>query len=339
MYGEKLEQELREYFSTEIIKIEPSLEWWDRTISNVTGQTKSSRWYGFTPQTRLAWVLLPLLILLLIGGTVYAASPVMRELFQKLAGHIENKGLVQELNVSQTIDGVTVRIERAYADSNVVLVGYTVSGPKNNYNANVGELSTADGQELPGMLGIGVVPGSEEILGKWDDSERLAVIASFDTSKLAGLPAELNLKMEIEVEEAGMFEKSGKTTGPFVLEFTLPFNSGKVIEVNQTVEAAGIPITLEKVVISPWVTQVVVQFQPPYSTANHPVPIISLELPTGNQDSKAFVSSPSGQYFLGDNTEKHGEGTVIISELVSKPGPGTDNNRISGPWIFHFQVP
>ena len=335
MYGEKLEQELREYFSTEIIKIEPSLEWWDRTISNVTGQTKSSRWYGFTPQTRLAWVLLPLLLVLLIGGTVYAASPVMREFFQKFAGHIENKGLVQELNISQTIDGVTISIQRAYADSNVILLGTMVSGPAKDYDMFIGDLSTDDGYIFPGMLAVSTVPGSEDILGEWAEGERRAVISSYDASKLEGAAAEIHLKLKIDVEERTALGEESRTMGPFVLSFTLPFNSGKAIEVNQTVEANGIPITLQKVVISPWVTQVAIQFK----ETNHPAPIISLELPTGNQDSKNFLSTQSGEYFLGDYTNEHGEGTVIISELVSKPGPGNENNRIFGPWIFHFNVP
>ena len=121
MNGEKLEQELRNYFQMETKAIEPTSDWWDRTISQVTGQNKRTLWFGFMPRRRLAWALVPLL-LLLIGGTVYAASPVMREFFQMLAGHIEQRGLVQEMNVSQTIDGVTVSIQRAYADSNVILL-------------------------------------------------------------------------------------------------------------------------------------------------------------------------------------------------------------------------
>jgi len=335
MYGEKLEQDIREYFSAEAEKIEPTLEWWDRTISRVTGQNKRSRWFGFTPRKRLAWVFLPLLVLLLIGGTVYAASPVMRELFQKFAGHIENKGLVQELNISQTIDGVTVSIERAYADSNVILLGYMVSGPAKNYGMSIGELSTVDGYVFPGMVGFSTAPGAESFTGEWGDNERRAYIIEYDASKFAGTPAELNLKYEINISERTALGGEGKTVGPFILEFTLPLNSGKTIEVNQTVEANGIPITLEKVEISPWVTRVDYKF----TETNPTAAIMNLEIPTGNQDCKPFITSQSGQYFLGDYTDKHGDCTVTISELVLEPGPGNENNRISGPWVFHFQVP
>ena len=334
MNGEKLEQELRNYFQMETKAIEPTSDWWDRTISQVTGQNKRTLWFGFMPRRRLAWALVPLL-LLLIGGTVYAASPVMREFFQMLAGHIEQRGLVQEMNVSQTIDGVTVSIQRAYADSNVILLGTMVSGPAKDYDMFIGELSTDDGYIFPGMIAISTCPGSEAILGEWGDNERRATIISYDTSKLQGLPPELKLKLKIDVDEVGMQGKRENSKGPFILEFTLPLNSGKVIDVNQTVEVNGVPLTLEKVEISPWVTRVDIKFQ----ETNHPVAIMNLEIPAGNQDCKPFITSQSGQYFLGDYTDKHGDCTATISELVLKPGPGNENNRISGPWVFHFKVP
>ena len=353
MYEEKLEQNIREYFSAETNKTEPSLEWWDRTISNVTGENKRARRYAFTPRRRLAWVFLPLLLVLLISGTVYAASPVMREFFQKFTGHIENKGLVQEMNINQTIDGVTVSIQRAYADSNVILLGYMVSGPAKDYGISIGELSTADGYVFPGMVGFGTTPGAEGFTGAWGDNERQAMIMEFDTSKFAGTSAELNLKYEINISERTASGGEGKTAGPFTLAFTLPLNSGKIIEVNQTVEANGIPITLEKVEISPWVTRVDYKFKETNPTAV----VMSLEIPTGNTDCKPFLTSQSGQYFLGDYTDKHGDCTVTINELVFRPdvtkltevpsppggrvftGKAEDTKRLSGPWIFHFQVP
>lgn len=346
MYRESIEQKLSNYLQLEVKDIEPPREWWDDVISKL-GDRKLRQQKWFVPKTRLAWVLLPL-VLLLLAGTAYAASTVIQELFQRFAGHIEKAGLVQELNISQTIDGITVSLERAYADSNVVLLGYTVSGPDKKYNSYVTGLLTEDGQNIPELMEIGTVPGSEAILGEWGESERLAIIAAFNSSAIQAIPSELNLKLEIQVAEVSMFGVQQRLTGPFILKFSLPFNTGNVVEVNQTVEAAGIPITLEKVEISPWVTQVVVQFHPPYDSNNHPVPIITLELPAGNPDSKGFMTTPSGQYFLGDFTSEHGEGIVTIRELVlppdksiQQPGthPASDTERVTGPWIFRFQIP
>jgi hypothetical protein len=76
---------------------------------------------------------------------VYAANSVIDEIFQKYTGNIGKNGLSQEMDISQTINGVTVRLERAYADNNVVLLGYTVSGPA-DYFTHRDKLTTTDGQ-------------------------------------------------------------------------------------------------------------------------------------------------------------------------------------------------
>src|SRR4030042_495241 len=184
MDREGLEQELRHYFQVEVKKIEPSSEWWDRAISRLTEQKHRSRWFGFMPKTRLAWVLLPL-ILLLIGGAAYGASSLIKELFQKYASHIEEAGLAQELDLSQTINGVTVKLERVYADANVVLVGFTISGPDERYSSDV-QLFTTGGQNLPMMLGFGHVPEFNEVLGEWHPTGRLALVSIFDASSING---------------------------------------------------------------------------------------------------------------------------------------------------------
>lgn len=113
---------------------------------------------------------------------------MVRELFQRLATGVEEAGLAQELDLSQTIDGVTVKLERAYADSNVILLGYTISGPKSRYHSDLGGLSTADGEEISGMMGMGTVPGSSLIMGSWPESQRAAIIVAFDASTVKGTP-------------------------------------------------------------------------------------------------------------------------------------------------------
>jgi len=355
MYGERLEQELRDHLLAEIQEVEPSREWWNDAISRLGEQKRRSRWFGFMPKTRLAWALLPI-ILLLIGGTVYGASSIVRELFQKYATGVEEAGLAQELDLSQTIDGVTVKLERAYADSNIVLVGFTVSGTEARYYADAGELSTADGQSLPGMIGMGTVPGSDIILGNWRPSERVAMIVAFDTSSVKGMPSELSLRLETRVADSPIHGESQASMGPFRFDFNVPFHAGKIIDIGQTVEAKGVSVTLEQVTISPWVTRAVFKFQ---SYEDDYLPIVSLKLPNGDSENSSFgkdMEASSVQYFIGDFTGQHGEWTVVISELVLPStggewtevevdgqkvfiGKASDTKRLSGPWIFHFQVP
>lgn len=374
-----IEQKLHNYFQIEVQAVEPSREWWDNAISHLGEPQCRRRRFGFIPRTRLAWALLPL-ILLLLGGTVYGATSIIQSLFHKWATGVEEAGLAQELNLSQTVDGITVRLERAYADSNVVLLGFTVNGPKARYYADAGKLSTADGQSLYPMIGMGVMPGSDIsdiILGSWDHSERAAIITAFDASSVQGAPSELNLRLETSVADSAVHREDQAPVGPFTFDFKVPFHSGKVIDIGQTVEAAGVPVTLEQVVISPGATRVVFSFAPSYGDSkNTPLLITSLQPANGDSINSSLgrvketssaeygLTTPytknsanthketsSEQYFNGDFTSHHGEWTVTVNELVfpgppvelgSQKGgthPASDTKRLAGPWVFHFQVP
>ena len=351
MDREKIEKELREHLLADIKEIEPPHGWWGNAISRLGEQKQRSRWFSFMPRTRLAWALLPL-ILLFIGGTVYGASSLIGELFQKYATDVEEAGLAQEFDLSQTIDGVTVRLERAYADANVVLVGLTVSGPEEKYYVDAGELSTADGQNLPGMIGISTVPGSDIILGSWPPSERVAMIVTFDASSLAGASPEVSLRFETHVADSAVPGGNRTSMGPFEFNFNLPFHSGKVIDIGQTVEAAGVPITLEQIVISPWATRAAFSFSPPYDDSKSS-PALVASLQPASSDSKSsslgkVLEEYYVQYFIGDLTGKPGEWIVTVSELVFPPElsgqevethPASDTQRLAGPWVFHFEVP
>jgi hypothetical protein len=362
MENEYIERELRKQLLSEVIDAEPSREWWENAISRRGEQNRRSRWFGLMPKTRLAWALL-LLVLLLIGGTASGATLVVSQLFSKYARHVEEAGLAQALNLSQTVDGVTVTLERAYADANVVLVGFTVSGPDERYIASAGRLSTPGGQNLPQMFAQGVVPGSDTIMGGWHSSERTALMAAFDASSFSGEPSTISLHLETRINQPpvqGVFHPS---IGPFVFDFELPFHAGNVITVGQTAEAAGVTIGLEKVVISPWATRAVLKFYPPYDGSSSCVPVVSLQLPDGvsHEESFGHISSDTSSeyldYFNGDFTSQHGKWTLAISELVLPStdganwtetevngqkvmiGKGSDAKRLYGPWVFHFNAP
>jgi hypothetical protein len=351
MDKEILEQGLRNHFLAEVKKAEPSRDWWHKAIAHCNARKHRAHWFGLVPKTRLAWVLVPVLVLL-VGGTVYGASSIVRELFHKWATDVEGAGLAQEMELSQTVDGVTVRLERAYADQNVVLVGFTVSGPEARYYAEAGKLTTADGQDLHGMIGMGVVPGSKVVLGSWQSSERAALITAFDASSLEGNPAELNLTLETRVADStttGESTTMGKATiGPFKFDFSIPFHAGKVIDIRQTVEAAGVPVTLEQVVISPWATRTVFSFDlPPEEDQNGCIPTASLILPGGNVKDAGIVKEGNfgmgpktsfSQYFLGDYTKDQGNWSAVINNLKIDRGHG-EGDELAGPWIFTIDVP
>jgi hypothetical protein len=335
MDRERLEKELRNHFSAEARDVEPSHNWWHNAIARINLGERRSRWSGLMPKKRLAWVLAPALVLL-VSGTVYAASPILRDLFQRHAPQIVGAGLARELDLSQTINGITVSLERAYADSNVALAGFTVSGPEARYQPEVGGLFTADGQNIPAMIGVGT--RSKATMGDLDSS---ATIVTFDTSSLKDVPSELRLILEVNVAGLPVIPILGESkimAGPFKFEFEVPFHAGKSIDIGRTVAAAGVPVTLEQVVISPWGARAVLQL--PGGDKYMPA-MVSFNLPDGDSVNGAIskqMESSIVQYFMGDFTGQAGEWTMTVSELVLESADALQQ-RLAGPWVFRFDVP
>lgn len=357
MKGERLEQEIREFFDAEVKQVGPPPNLLVGVVSRLGDQERLHQRFGFIPRTRLAWALVALAFLF-VGGTAYAATSLMGGFFRTFAPDVEEAGLVVKLNLSQTIDGVTVRLVQGYADSNTVLIGYTVTGRNARYSADSRELSVVGGQNLSGMGGLGYVP-TLDILG-WHPVETTAV-AAFDASVVEGAPEELNLRFETTVGDSPTVAGSSTTWGPFVFNFTLPFHVGKTVIVEQTTEAAGVPITLEKVVITPAATGAVFLFHDEYAdNRKRPMTISSLQPSAGSTDdpnsggvhasSTYFPEGYTLDTFPGDFTDRSGEWTLTITELVFVPrrpagqtgdfgGKASDVKRLAGPWIFRFEVP
>jgi hypothetical protein len=356
MEMERLEQELRDFFAVEVNQTEPPTEWWNNIITGLEDRKRASFWKKFVPRTRLAWALV-LVALLVIGGSAYAATSLVGKLFHTLAPDIGEAGLIVDLNLSQTIDGVTVRLEQGYADSNMILIGYTVTGRNARYSVDGRKLSLSDGLDIPDRGGLGRAPMN---LLNWQPSEVTAV-AVFDGSVVEGAPTELNLTFETTVGNSPSIALSSNTWGPFTFNFTLPFHRAKEIIVNQTSEVAGIPVTLEKVIISPSATGAIFRFYGEYEdNRKRPLPISILQpavstaegmMPeTVHASSTYFPEEYTLDTYPGDFTKRTGEWTITIDELVFPPrrqpgqtgdfsGTASDTKRVSGPWIFTFEVP
>jgi hypothetical protein len=363
MDAQLLQQELRNYFQSEVRRVEPSSGWWANAVARAAEEKRPAAWRMSLRRSRLIWVLIPLAALLL-AGIAYASSSVIRELFERRAPWVEHAGLSQAMDLSETIDGVTVRIERAYADSNVAVVGYTIGGPPitatgvgQRYFSKPGNLSIAGGPTLGSFGGAGTVPGSQDVLGDWRPSDRLAVLATFDTSSVEGAPAELKVTLPIVVYDRVPIPEAGPaTTRSYTFDFSIKFHAGTVVNVAQTVEAAGVAITLDQVRIAPWESRMSFIIGPPFDDPNdRPWPVVTITTPSGDS------AEPQGgrgnwQSFYGDFSAQKGEWTMVISELnlgmvnvewteveingqKVRIGKGGETKTLAGPWVFHFNVP
>jgi len=381
-------RELREQQAARILReiaeqqIPDDVDLWPAIRAQVRLQRRPFRLEWLRPTTRLGWAFLALALFLALGTVAYAVAPVVEQLFRQEAGlrHIEQADLVQELNLSQTVAGVTVTLERAYADVNRVVIGFTVSGPEGQrYDPHRVTLTDANGIVFPLETGMGVTGRSDIFESDLPPGEG-AYVLGFDTTAVEGVPAELELRLVVEVEKvtpppdaASPFLTSarppaeppasavvvelqplptpdeGAIVGPFTFDFSVPFNPGHTVEVQQAAEAAGVTVRLDRVVVTPSETKVFLCFEPPDGEDTVWTLIAALDVGDG-QRLFGGVVNPTGKvgqenchcviypYALADRS---GEWTLTVTELV-----GTDlakqpseDIRLAGPWVFRFRVP
>jgi hypothetical protein len=295
------------------------------------------------PTTRRGWVLLVLVLCLAFGVGAWAVSPIVDRLFRVDSGldHVGQAGLGQDLALSQTVDGVTVTLERAYADANRIAIGLTVHGPYIlGYDlAHVG-LSDRHDRTFPLSMGMGV-KGQSDVLQLELSSGESAHVLSFDASALRGAPSPLDLRLVVEVARSPM-PLSRHVIGPFIFDFSLPLDPGKVVDVQQRVTAASVDIELRQVVVTPSETRVLLCLGAPGEMGTSWGAASTLRAETEEADGVWVRSAEEGcalHGFLPPLYDQPGAWTLTVTELVvhdrTQLGEPT---RIAGPWVFHFHV-
>lgn len=164
-------------------------------------------------------------------------------------------------NVSQTIDGVTVQIDSAYVDEARVAIQYTISGlawPDGSFldNTQFVEMSipVISTFQLGGFSGAGGGNASEVKQG--------VVTASSDQLLLDGaLDAEKHPTVTVDVD----IPVEGPTkVGTFHLSFTAPVRNGiKMENIDQTVVASDVAMTLKSLILNPSHAEALICFQMP----------------------------------------------------------------------------
>lgn len=357
-------------------EVSDSLDLWSEIQARMQTQRRASQWARWMPATRLGRAGLILAALLLFGGVAYALHPVISQVFRLFPGwqHVEEAHLAQEVSLSQTLDGVTVTLERVYADANEIVIGYTIQGPNGQrYDTYHLTLTDAAGTAFPRTVGAGVT-GQSDILKVSLPPGEGAYVLAFDAAAMTGAPEALDLRLVMELEELVLPHDApgpsptlagspaeppesmvvelqpmpvGAIVGPFTFDFSVPFIPGRVAEVNQVVEAAGVAVCLERVVLTPSETRAYLRFDSPGGAETRWTPIVMLKAP-GDKKSQDYVAysvnadPPVYPYgFLAPLYDRRGEWTLTVTELV-----GTDltqqpseDIRLTGPWVFRFRVP
>lgn len=272
-----------------------------------------------------------------VGSTYASVLPILTRILNIEPGtrQVLQTNLYQNIHQSQTLQGFTLTLEKAYADSNRVIVGYTITSPPGHQYAPMltnALITTAEGLSLPPLGTLGTF-----------DKNLGATAAPFDASGIVGSPKVLHLHFTIGgfyVDERNVITKDGNDAsftlkGPLAFDFIVPFHPGRSITPRQHLTVAGKTVTLERVVVTLSETRVYMQGLDRHERlsaqlfvgdqqASSPLKVTEISL---RPDRSLLLSFP---YSLSD---KHGIWTLTV-EQVSRT-----TSKKDGLWVFHFTLP
>ena len=302
--------------------------------------------------------------LLLVAGAAFAVSSLIQSLVANDAGlaYVYDADLGTELNQSQTIDGYTVTLAWAYADSERLTVAYTISGLTDTLYTNLGSRdmrmvwkSDTD-VELPAIMGMGnVLDGDDDLTGHASGNRMTFFLSQADiNTPVLDLHMELNVQAvtvqrRTEVPDASDPALWDTVIGPFSFDFSVPYVSDvRLLNAGQSATDQNITITLEKVVITPSQVSLEVCYVPPSGTRQwlviphlrvdgEIIPGSAMTIPSHLVEPPArtcnqFIYNAA----LYDDTSTW---QFAITELVGMGNRPADQQRIAGDWAFEFTVP
>ena len=377
-----------------------------------TGARQRSWVPRLVPNTLLGWSLATISVLIL-GVGVYAAAEPVREFYQKgLPGTVgtgsknsdheranrseavQENGVSTKLfqealpgdedlslaeNVNQTFnrDGASVTLEWAYADTDFVVLGFSVRDlEKDRRNAGNpatlepifvseedvdapsapdrrSELTDGDGRYFGSMDGVSMVasPGADpkELRAPKAQTAIFEVPEGLDAGRKHSFRFDVFLEeravpTSMAEAEKGYRSEPKPPIGPLTFDFEIPVRSVPVVEVGQEETVKGITLTLERVLNSSGKPQAIVCFEPP----NADYEWRPSTAPTGFQTEEPLPVDPLKDdcWSLTIESPVEGNSSVKVTELFGYPqseralqSKDEDGKQIEGPWIFEFRAP
>lgn len=219
--------------------------WWklkQQATWSASGQSRRLR------PSRLSLATALVIGLLLCTTVVYAyGGSALDALLHQLQGAHQSPQthLYTDLNQSQTIDGFTLTLSKAYADANRVILGYTIAPSHGSATAmnpfvpGLAQLKTRQGIPLPSM--IGNESTSTGILG---------LVLNFDALPIQGTPPQLQLQLKMPYSDQPQ-NQAQRIQGWLTYDFAVPFHSARrVAVVHQSQTSNGHTIILDHLVVS-----------------------------------------------------------------------------------------
>jgi hypothetical protein len=251
-------------------------------------------------------------------------------------------------------------LDWAYADVNRIMVAYTISHPSDRENTTTA-LILEDGTLIPPWVGSYVYVGDglvsqvenfdASILQGESDALRLRFhleVSPFDLTE--GIPTSILGTTEPEGDISGVMLEPMELVTPsaiFDFKFSVPFHSGRLVEIGEVTGQSGIHATLERAVIAPSDTRFVVCFSgldPIYTWSllfSFEIPLLDLKDSANLLSGGRWIDDRCYQHNIGAPLEDHqGEWVLTVTEIVGeKLDSQREQIRIRGPWQFKFSIP
>ncbi len=315
-------------------------------------------------------IMLPALLLIVAFASAGALSLSRWRVFTAWEAPREilaNAGLLHTIGQTQTANSYTVTLHRAYADSNIILLETSVRDQTGTTMSNLRprwQLSDAQGNAISQQFDGGTAEVAPGVTGQY---------ATFDAAALPTASPTLALQLQITIEKiatpsappavAGNPTATPQTTGaaksaqalatpgrpaaynpiaaPFTFDFTVPFIQGIVVTPQQTAVAAGIPLTLRRVVATPAETRATVCYTPTAAPSEGERWLIIVDeaghsSPAALDPAAAFPER-CGILHLRAGSSRSGTHELRVSELSW--GPTATETRLRGPWRFSYVLP
>lgn len=195
-----------------------------------------------------------LAIFALVGAT-FIALPLLQSLWSEDRGlqHVTRAGLARDLNLRQTIDGVTVHVQKGYADANRVAIGYSVELPPTTDSQLSGPIVTFSSPILTDGNG-NTYPGG--FFRTTNDSPLGAQVHYF---KPLGVTGARDIAFTLTIPEVARAPRGSGTVqtfrGPWVFNFNLPMAAARVVEPALTFTRPGVELTFTRIVVAPSATR------------------------------------------------------------------------------------
>lgn len=319
-----------------------------------------------------------LVVALLFGVTAYAAVSILGSLSDQaflssgsLSGssQIVRQHLGQQVSIAQSACGYTMTVTRLYADANRVVIGYEVKEPPGR-DFVFATLTLADtaGRDLHRLSGVGYG------IRQPDASRALngGYYAAFDAGNMPGglaLPLRLTARLRVEqmlsdglpsVQPCETYlpaipHSAGRgiaVSPPLRFDLQPPIDPRvRAVEPHQTVETNGLPITLDRVVMTAAGTALYLRLPPSLASADRTRLLLYTLMPgmQGGEDMLGRLANPGprddaihsdGSRAAGDQEivsfnaplyDKRGDWTFVVRAFSADPQHAT-------AWTFHVNI-